>query len=216
MDSYVYGKNSVEFVTVGAEFCAFVERVGSMQRSEFTDKMTKLLPLLYLKASLIEPEEYYVDYPEKFVTEEAYNEIRGGMENLLGIHDAYLEVFVEDMQYSDTPVTAYISEDIADIYQDLKDFLSVYRLGDDDLSRAALTECVESFREYWGQKAVNVMRPLHALCYMPDEDEYDQTHDDDDKNDIETLYREDEEECDCGDGEHGHGDECRCRHGHGR
>lgn len=212
MDGYVYGKNSVEFVTVGAEFCAFVERSGSLTRKEFTDKITKLLPLLYLKASLIVPEEYYVDYPERFVSEEAYNEIRSSMENLLGIHDAYLEVFVEGMQYSDTPITAYVSEDIADIYQDIKDFLSVYRLGDDDLSRAALTECMENFREYWGQKAVNVMRPLHTLCYSADEDEYDENCDDD-KKDIESIYREDDdEECGCGDGKHEHGGCCHHRH----
>lgn len=207
MDGYVYGKNSVEFVTVGAEFCAFVERARSMSRDEFTDKLTKLLPLLYLKASLITPEEYYVDYPERFVTEEIYNDIRCAIENLLGIHDAYLEVFVEDMQYSDTPITAFISEDIADIYQDIKDFLSIYRLGDDDLSRAALTECIESFKEYWGQKIANVMRPLHSLCYSESDD--DENYDE--RNDTETLYQEDDdEECDCGDGKHGH--ECHCRH----
>lgn len=211
MDSYVYGKNSVEFVTVGAEFCAFVERAGSMSRDEFTGKITKLLPLLYLKASLITPEEYYVDYPDRFVTEEEYNEIRSSIENLLGMHDTYLEVFVEGMQYSDTPITAYISEDIADIYQDIKDFLSVYRLGSDDLSRAALTECLEGFKDYWGQKIANVMRPLHALCYSADEGEYDEEYND--GNDIGTLYREeDDDECDCGDGEDGH--ECHCHHGH--
>lgn len=210
MDKYVYGKNSVEFVTVAAEFCAFVERAGSMSKDEFTDKITKLLPLLYLKASLIAPEEYYVEYPEKFVTEEVYNEIRNSVENLFGIHDTYLEVFVEEMQYSDTPITAYISEDIADIYQDIKDFLSVYRLGNDDLSRAALTECLEGFKDYWGQKIANVMRPLHSLCYTTNEDEYDSDYDE--KNDIGTLYQDDENECDCGDGEHD--SECHCHHRH--
>lgn len=207
MDSYVYGKDSVEFVTVGAEFCAFVERAGSVSRTEFINKITKLLPLLYLKASLITPEDYYVDYPERFVTEEAYNEIRGAVEELLGIHDAYLEVFVDGMQYSDTPITAYVSEDIADIYQDIKDFLSIYRLGNDDLSRAALTECIEGFKEYWGQKVANVMRPLHSLCYSDIDDLFDENCDE--KNDIETLCQDDEE-CDCGDEiEFGH--EC-CGH----
>ena len=51
--SAIYDKNTVEFVTVAAEFCGFLERTGEMKRRSFVDKALKLLPLLYLKASLL-------------------------------------------------------------------------------------------------------------------------------------------------------------------
>ena len=36
--------------------------------------------------------------------------------------DDYLDVFIQDMVYSDQPITRNISEDLADIYQAIKDF----------------------------------------------------------------------------------------------
>ena len=41
----------------------------------------------------------------------------------MGDKDDYLDVFVQDMVYSDQPIKKSISEDLADIYQDLKDFI---------------------------------------------------------------------------------------------
>ena len=48
----IFDKNAVEFVTVAAEFCGFMECVSDMRCRDFVDKSLKLLPLLYLKASL--------------------------------------------------------------------------------------------------------------------------------------------------------------------
>lgn len=49
----IFDKNVIEFVTVAAEFCAFLERAESMKRSTFVDTTLKILPLLYLKASML-------------------------------------------------------------------------------------------------------------------------------------------------------------------
>lgn len=51
--SPVYEQNTLEFVTVALEFCAFVEATEQIVYADFTDKATKLLPLLYLKAALL-------------------------------------------------------------------------------------------------------------------------------------------------------------------
>ena len=48
----IFDKNSIEFVTVAAEYCAFIERVRGAERKVFVDTALKILPLLYLKASL--------------------------------------------------------------------------------------------------------------------------------------------------------------------
>ena len=49
----IFDKNVIEFVTVAAEFCAFLERAERMKRSTFVDTSLKILPLLYLKASTV-------------------------------------------------------------------------------------------------------------------------------------------------------------------
>ena len=56
---------------------------------------------------------------------------------------------------SEVPLTASISENLADIYQDLKDFALSYRTGDEFVMQEALWECVDNFKNYWGQKLRN-------------------------------------------------------------
>lgn len=82
----------------------------------------------------------------------------------------YLEVFLPDMVYSDTPIKKCISEDLADIYQDLKDFISVFQLGLNETMNDSLVVCKEHFREFWGQRLVNTMRALHDVKYSPADD----------------------------------------------
>ena len=186
MDERIYSKNIIEFVTVGAEYCAFIERSPELEKEEFLDKIIKILPLLYLKATMLSPEEPEEDaYSERFVTENMYETIRANLENLLGEDDSYLEVFQTDMKYSEEPLAANISEGLADIYQDLKDFVSVYRLGNEPQMLEALYVCYENFVSYWGQQLVNVLRALHNVKYSSD-------NDDDECDD----------HCDCGDHHH--------------
>ena len=178
MDERIYSKNIVEFVTVGVEFCAFVERAQEMNKKDFTDKITKILPLLYLKASLLSPTEPDEEnMPEHFVTEEVYEYVRMNIETVLGESDSYLEVFHNDMQYSETPLAASIAEGIADVYQDIKDFISVYRLGNEPLMLEAIYQCHENFVSYWGLQLLNVLRALHVVLYSENEsDEFETTH----------------------------------------
>lgn len=162
----IFDKNAVEFVTVAAEFCGFMERVSDMKRRDFVDKSLKLLPLLYLKASLLPAcERMEESDPETFVTETDYEVVRSSVASLLGEYDDFLEVFLDDMAYSDTPIHQNISECLADIYQPLKDFICVFQLGLEQTMNDSLVICRELFAEFWGQRLVNVMRALHDVKY---------------------------------------------------
>ena len=165
-DHIVYSKNVIEFVTVAAETCLFLERAAELSRTDFIQKSVKILPLLYLNASLLEiPEAVYDNITEKFVNEEDYQFVREQVEQLLGSDDSYLETFHPDMAISDTPIAAFVSENLADIYQELKDFAASYQLGDTDVMNDALVACLEAFGEHWGQKLLNALRALHALRF---------------------------------------------------
>ncbi|GAB6012555.1 DUF5063 domain-containing protein [Viscerimonas tarda] len=173
----VFSKNSVEFVTVAVQYCAFLENIETIPAAEATDKLTKILPLLYLKALLLpETDTVEEDEPEITVTEEDYSYIVSKIYAIYAKDDTYLEVFLEDMKYSETPISASISEDLTDIYQDLKNFITIYERGIVENMNDAMYICIENFKAYWGQKLVNVLRALHSLKYsidlpeMPDED----------------------------------------------
>lgn len=107
----IFEKNVIEFVTVAAEFCAFLERAEHMKRKAFVDTSLKILPLLYLKASLLPKCETIGDEaPETYVTEEIYEILRINLAGLMGEKDDYLDVFVQDMVYSDQPIKKSISK----------------------------------------------------------------------------------------------------------
>ena len=174
----IFDKNVIEFVTVAAEFCAFLERAESMKRSTFVDTSLKILPLLYLKASMLPKCETIGDEAlETYVTEEIYEILRINLSGLMADKDDYLDVFVQDMVYSDQPIKKSISEDLADIYQDIKDFIFVFQLGLNETMNDSLAICQENFRLHWVQKLVNTLRALHEVKYAQGEDEEEETAD---------------------------------------
>lgn len=168
----IFDKNSIEFVTVAAEYCGFIERSREVGKQSFVDTALKILPLLYLKASLLpECELMGEDNLETFVTEDDYEYVRRSIAKVLGAQDDYLEVFHPDMAYSDTPIKKCISEDLADIYQDLKDFIGVFQSGLNVTMNDSLCVCKEHFAEFWGQRLVNTMRALHDVKYHTSDEE---------------------------------------------
>ena len=163
-DKIIYDKNVIDFVTVSVEFCAILEGDQNLPRIEWIDRMLKILPLLYLKASLLPETEISLGaIPEIFVQEEDYTRVELRVSEIMGEEDTYLDVFIEDMKYSDRPISAFISENIADIYQDIRNFISVYQFELTNQMESALEICTNNFKSYWGQKLLNVLRPLHAL-----------------------------------------------------
>lgn len=162
----VFMRNTVEFVTVAAEFCTYIERAGEHNRKDFVDTLLKILPLLYLKVQMLPEDERTNEEPlEEFVAEDSYEVLRITIADLLADKDTYLEVFVEEMKYSDTPITKNISEDLADIYQDIKNFVCLFQVGINETMHNAIIDCKENFSQYWGQRLVNTLRALHDIAY---------------------------------------------------
>jgi len=196
----VYSKNVIEFVTVAAETCLFLEHTAELIRTDFIQKSVKILPLLYLKALLIEiPETVFDEVPVRFVSEDDYLFVREQVEQILGAGDSYLEVFHPDMAISDTPIVAFVSENLADIYQELKDFAANYQLADTDIMNDSLVTCLVAFGEHWGQKLLNALRALHALRFSDgfgkvDEDDFLSTQNTIDRNSFLNFQHDDEDE----------------------
>ncbi|MBR3633385.1 MAG: DUF5063 domain-containing protein [Bacteroidaceae bacterium] len=171
----IYSKDVIDFVKLAADYCLKLEHSREATPRELVKAMLNSLPYLYIKGTALlettgENDLMSID-PQ--VTEEDYNFVRNGVYDVLGRYDEYLDVFVEDMKYSDKPILRSVSEDLADIYQDLRNFLAVYRDGIEEMMTAALYEVLDNFKEYWGQKCVNVMRALHDILYQQmTEEEY--------------------------------------------
>lgn len=162
----VYSQPVVEFVAVANEFCQLIETVQEHPTQKLIEVGRKLLALLYFKASMLPELEPLLDDPlEKYVTELDYNLLQQKWLNKLGEHDLFHEIFDPEIQFGSETVTASISENLLDIYQDVKDFISAYNFGNDEVMNDAIAECNEQFRMVWGQRLVNVLRALHQLAF---------------------------------------------------
>lgn len=157
--------NAIAFIGLCNEFCIAVEHAPESERDEFIDSMLRLLPRLYISATdltvdRIDDDDPYID---SALDEDYYETVRRGMEELIGADDVYLEVFEEDMKYSDTPVAASISEGLADIFQSLYNFINTIREATDDTTAAALLAVKDDFRSFWSAQLCNVMRALNHI-----------------------------------------------------
>lgn len=171
---FVYSQGVIEFVTVVAETCRLLENASQISKTEFVNTLTKILPLLYLKTVLLEKPQHLLDgFTELFVDEEDYNYVSSLIQNKLGADDTYLDSFRAEMQYSDTPVVSTISENLADIYQEIKNLAGNYQTGDTEVMNDAIADCLEAFREHWGQKTLSALQALHAIKYSETKEEED-------------------------------------------
>lgn len=169
--------NSLAFIALSNEFCQAVESASSASSAtDFVAEMLRLLPRLYVTATDLKPDALLspddTPFLESFLEEDLYEQVRDSIESLLGSDDVYLEVFEEDMQYSDTPLRATISENLADIFQVLYNFVSTVRDAHPDVINEALHAVRDDFAAYWSQHLVNVLRPLNQLRFTsadPDE-----------------------------------------------
>jgi Domain of unknown function (DUF5063) len=166
----VYSRNVVEFVAVANEFCKYAEHASELKGDELLKILQRILPLMYLKASLLpQLDPFFEDGNEKFVTEADWTDINESLKEKFGTANVYLEVFDEKINDIEGPVISSISDNMADIYQDMKDFLLLYQTGTSEVMNDALWECRMNFENFWGQKLVNSMRAIHKFIYSGEE-----------------------------------------------
>jgi hypothetical protein len=166
----VYSRIVVEFVAVANEYCKYAERASEIKGDELLRILQRLLPLLYLKGSLLPAmEPIFEDGNEKFVTESDWLKIHDTFKEKFGTANDYLEVFDEKINDSESPVMSSLAENMADIYQDIKNFLLLYQTGTSEVMNDAIWECRLNFESFWGQTLVNSMRAIHKFIYSGEE-----------------------------------------------
>lgn len=166
----VYSRNVVEFVAVANEFCKYAEQASKLEGEELLRILQRLLPLMYIKASLLPAlEPVFDDGNEKFVTEADWNRINVVLRDKFGTADDFPEIVTDDSGESEGIAGSSIAENLADIYQDIKNFLLLYQTGTNEVMNDALWECRMNFENIWGQKLVNSLKAIHKFIYSGEE-----------------------------------------------
>ena len=93
----VFNKSIVEVLTISNELCLLIENSDKYDKNDFLNILHRLLPLLYLKASLLKRvTASNPDANERFVTEEQYEIIYQSLRKLFSVGDIFYVVQNKD------------------------------------------------------------------------------------------------------------------------
>ena len=158
--------NTLAFIALANEYCHAMENVFQYdERTAFIAEMLKLLPRLYISASDIKASEENNSFLDSFLDENDYDTVRANVSRMLGEDDTYLEVFLDDMKYSDTPISTSISENLADLYQPLYNLVATVKDATNETINEAVAAIKDDFDNYWGLILCNVLRAIHSIYY---------------------------------------------------
>lgn len=158
--------NALTFIALCNEYCGEIENTALDDKDAFVNRMIRLLPRIYISATDLKVDDNLIEdgpFLDAVLEEDYYDAIRRRIETIMGADDTYLEVFEEDMKYSDTPIAAYVSENLADIFQELYNFVEMVKTSPMPLISSAIVAVKEDFHTYWGQNLCNVMRALNHI-----------------------------------------------------
>ncbi len=165
-----YTKGTIEVYTIVGEIVRFLHLVTEedVEKKEFVDKMVKLLPLLYLKTTLVEvPEEaisaVQLEEVGGYITEGDYEDLRNNIIELLGSDDNFLSVSNQETEMSDTPVINTVSECLCDLFQSMSNFVGLCQSGESEAIAMGIAYFVSDFREYWGSILLSALGALHNI-----------------------------------------------------
>lgn len=169
-EKIIYSRQIIEFAASANEYCKYLESSAEISGLEIMKVMQRLLPFIYLRASLLPLLEPLLEETnEKTVTEFDWTRIHDNLLSKFGNNDPF-PVIVSLGDPTDGLYTGSIAENLSDIYQDLKDFIVSYKNGNEEVMNDAVWEVLMNFEEFWGRKLLNVLTAIHRVLYSEAED----------------------------------------------
>jgi hypothetical protein len=155
-------RNVLELVTIATEFCHLIENTASQTKASLLTTLQSFAPLLYLRGTLVpemQPDD--TETSERFVTEEQWEAIFRDLREKLGNDDEFW--ILEDQTENNEPIKASISECVTDIYQDMKDFITLFKKNRLSARENAIHDIRQLFEINWGKKISLILPIIHKL-----------------------------------------------------
>jgi len=157
----VLSRQIIEMITVAHEYCLFFEQAEKQDPKEIFSFFQKIAPLLYLKGSLLPTGlEADAEFLERFVSEENWERIFKLLREKFSEQDTY---YIHDHNFDSQQ--ASLADNMADIYQDMKDFVILYQKAPLQSKICAVYELQKLFENHWGIRVLQALHAIHAIIY---------------------------------------------------
>jgi len=152
----------IEMLTIANEYCLFFEVAEKYSTKDILIYFQRIAPLLYLKGSLLPDIEADEDLAaDRYVTEEQWESIFNKLTLKFGNTAKY---YVLNQTY-DT-IEANLPENMADIYQDMKDFTMQFQRNTLEAHRQAVCQLKDLFPNRWGMILANAIPAVHQKLHQ--------------------------------------------------
>lgn len=163
--------SAIALTGLAVEFCRTVDGCGESEPADFCMAMMRYLPRIYMTALDLKPYEDSEAGDDNgaiadALDEEQYDAVMSRMATLLGEHDTYLDTFVEEMCFSDTPVAVSLSEQLADIYQTAYDLSAAMREAVAEIVPDIMADFKYRFDEYLSETICNALRATNFIYHQ--------------------------------------------------
>ncbi len=154
-------KPVIEMITVANEYCLFFEKAAQYKRQDILVYFQKVAPLVYLKGAMLPPVEVNDSgAAERFVTEEQWESIFKALREQFQEMDVY---HIHD--HNQDSAEASLADNMADIYQDMKDFVMLYQKNTTPARQSAVAQLRDLFGWHWGPVTISALGAVHQILF---------------------------------------------------
>ena len=164
-----------QFVQLIRRYLALIDALSGLTPREFLIQCAILFPQIYSASHQLPDVELPEDDPLEGEATKRESPM-GQIMTLLGKYDVYSEVF--DPILEKEAIKTTLSNDLEEIYRDLKGPLVKYDSGDEPNERIAVWEWKFGMQTHWGHHLVAALHPIHSLVYDHLDPEYNSEEDD--------------------------------------
>ncbi len=164
-ENTVVSKQVLEMIAVAHEYCVFLEKAENASADQIVSFFQKIAPLLYLKGAMLptgiftEPEHI-----ERFVTEEQWE----GIFKILREKFAGIDLYFALDENNDSHQFS-LADNMADVYQDMKDFVLLFQKAPMASKTAAVAELQRLYETHWGKIMLRALAAIHSIVYRENE-----------------------------------------------
>ncbi|MDE6134449.1 MAG: DUF5063 domain-containing protein [Muribaculaceae bacterium] len=157
---------AIGLVGLAVEYCRLIDNASQSDPQTFVRDILRYLPRFYITLSdlsFLDGDTEENGAICQIMEEDSYDAARQAMAAVFGEYDVYLDTPVEDMRFSDTPIGVSLSEQLADIYQNMRDFAQTVRQMPHHMIPQAVQDLACRFNEFLSDTICSALRAANSI-----------------------------------------------------
>jgi hypothetical protein len=151
------------FAELGSSYCLLIDQHEEYSTEAFVGRIREILPLLYYQALKLPDVESTDDEFQREISHEEWSQMFARLQRKLGGNDLYWVIYDSMKTDLDKPVAASLSDDLADIWRDLKNGLKQWSDGSPAMRQEIVWNWRFSFHHHWSNHAVDALRTINWI-----------------------------------------------------